>query len=45
MAFGEFNCGEVVHEKNVLFVNMDYGIGLGILVDGKVYYGKSGLKW
>ncbi len=28
----------------MLFVNMDYGIGLGILIDGKVYYGKSGFS-
>lgn len=44
MAFGEFLCGEVITEKNVLFVNIDYGIGLGILIDGKVYYGKSGFS-
>lgn len=44
MAFGEFCCGEVNTEKNVLFVNIDYGIGLGILIDGKVYYGKSGFS-
>ncbi|MBL7756738.1 MAG: ROK family protein, partial [Chitinophagaceae bacterium] len=29
---------------NVLFVNIDYGLGLGILIDGKVYYGKSGFS-
>lgn len=44
MAFGEFYFGVVHNERNVLFVNMDYGIGLGILVDGKVYYGKSGFS-
>lgn len=44
MACGEFYFGVVNNEKNVLFVNMDYGIGLGILVDGKVYYGKSGFS-
>jgi predicted NBD/HSP70 family sugar kinase len=27
-----------------LFVNLDYGTGLGILIDGKVYYGKSGFS-
>lgn len=42
MAYGEFYKGIVKNEKNVLFVNMDYGIGLGILIDRKVYYGKSG---
>lgn len=42
MAFGEFNSGVINDEKDVLFVNMDYGIGLGILVNGQLYYGKSG---
>lgn len=44
MAYGEFCCGAVSHERNVLYVNMDYGIGVGILIDGKVYYGKSGFS-
>jgi len=44
MAFGEFHNGIVKNEKDVLFVNLDYGIGLGILIDGKVYYGKSGFS-
>jgi glucokinase-like ROK family protein len=44
MAYGEFCFGVVTNERNVLFVNLDYGIGLGILVDGKVYYGKSGFS-
>ncbi len=44
MAYGEFCGGVVTKEKNVLFVNMDYGVGLGILIDGKVFYGKSGFS-
>jgi predicted NBD/HSP70 family sugar kinase len=44
MSYGEYCCGEVQNEKNVLFVNLDYGIGMGILLDGKVYYGKSGFS-
>ncbi len=45
MAYGEFCSGGVVNkEKNVLFVNMDYGVGLGILIDGKIFYGKSGFS-
>lgn len=42
IAFGEFNSGIVTHEKDVLFLNLDYGIGLGILVNKQLYYGKSG---
>ncbi|MGV8879705.1 MAG: ROK family protein [Sphingobacteriaceae bacterium] len=42
MAFGEFSTGIVKGEKDVLFLNIDYGIGLGILINGQLYYGKSG---
>jgi transcriptional regulator of PTS gene len=42
MAYGEFCAGVVEEEKDVLFLNLDYGIGVGILFDGQVYYGKSG---
>ncbi|ACU05193.1 ROK family transcriptional regulator [Pedobacter heparinus] len=42
MAYGEFSAGVVEAEKNVLFLNLDHGIGLGILVNGQLYYGKSG---
>lgn len=42
MAYGEFNFGLVNEEKNVLFVNLDHGIGLGIMIEGNIYYGKSG---
>lgn len=42
MAYGEFISGEVNGEKNVLFVNVSWGLGLGIITDGKLYYGKSG---
>ncbi|MFM2117784.1 MAG: hypothetical protein RL316_974 [Bacteroidota bacterium] len=44
MAYGEFYAGDVGGARNVLFVNIDYGIGLGILLDGKLYYGKSGFS-
>ncbi|MBB5439271.1 putative NBD/HSP70 family sugar kinase [Pedobacter sp. AK017] len=42
MAYGEFSAGVVGAEKNVLFLNLDHGIGLGILINGQLYYGKSG---
>jgi len=44
MAYGEFCVGNVQDERNVLFLNVDYGIGLGILIDGQLYYGKSGFS-
>lgn len=42
MAYGEFSTGVVKGERNVLFLNLDFGIAVGILVDGNIYYGKSG---
>lgn len=42
MAYGEFCNGVVTDEKDVLFIHLDEGIGMGVLIDGKLYYGKSG---
>jgi predicted NBD/HSP70 family sugar kinase len=42
MAYGEFCLGAVEKEEDVLFLNLDYGIAVGILVGGELYYGKSG---
>jgi len=42
MAFGEYNKGVVQHENNILFLNLDDGIGMGIIVNGQLYSGKSG---
>ncbi len=44
MAYGEFMSGLVKGEKNILFVNVSWGLGLGIIIDGKLYYGKSGFS-
>lgn len=44
MAYGEYMKGVVENEKNVLFVNMSWGLGVGIIIDGKPYYGKSGFS-
>ena len=42
MAFGEYMQGCVRGEKNVLFVNLSWGLGVGIIIDGQLYKGKSG---
>lgn len=38
----ESSFGLAKDRKNVLVISMDWGIGLGIIVDGKVYQGSSG---
>jgi glucokinase-like ROK family protein len=42
MTFGEYMQGCVRGEKNVLFVNLSWGLGVGIIIDGQLYKGKSG---
>lgn len=46
MAYGEYTQGCAVgrNAHNVLYVNASWGIGLGIILDGKVYHGKSGFS-
>jgi len=44
MAYGEYMAGIVQGEKNVLFVNVNWGLGSGLILDGKLYYGKSGFS-
>ncbi|MDO9154312.1 MAG: ROK family transcriptional regulator [Paludibacter sp.] len=44
MAYGEYMNGVVGNEKNVLFVNCSWGLGLGIITNGHLYYGKSGFS-
>jgi predicted NBD/HSP70 family sugar kinase len=42
LAYGEFHFGLSGNEKDVLIVNLDYGLALGIFVNGKPIYGASG---
>lgn len=44
MAYGEYLSGVVKGEKNVLFVNVGWGLGVGIITDGELNYGKSGFS-
>lgn len=44
MSYGEYLKGCASGEKNVIFVNASWGLGLGIIIDGKVYTGKSGFS-
>jgi predicted NBD/HSP70 family sugar kinase len=44
MAYGEYLKGVVHGEKNIIFINVSWGLGMGIITDGKLYYGKSGFS-
>lgn len=42
MTYGEFLAGCGRDGSNVIFVNLSWGLAIGIIIDGKVYVGKSG---
>ena len=42
IAYGEYYFGKKLNAGNVIVVNLDYGIGTGIFIDGKPMYGASG---
>ena len=44
MAYGEHMRGCVKGEKNIIFVNISWGLGISIIIDGKMYMGKSGFS-
>lgn len=44
MAYGEYTCGIANGERNMLFINASWGLGIGIIIDGKLFYGKSGFS-
>ena len=44
MTYGEYLKGVCKGLKNIIFVNVSWGIGIGIIFDGKLYLGKSGFS-
>ena len=42
LSYGEFHFGKSGKEKEVLVLNLDYGIAIGIFVNGRPAYGVSG---
>ena len=44
MTYGEYLAGCVNNEKNIIFVNVSWGLAIGIIIDGKIYSGKSGFS-
>lgn len=40
--YGEYTTGCTGDEKNIVYLNLGRGMAIGIIVDGKLYYGHSG---
>lgn len=44
MTYGEYICGVAHNEKDMLFLNVTWGLGMGMVIDGRLSYGKSGFS-
>ena len=44
MTYGEYICGVANNENNMLFINISWGLGMGMIIDGRLSYGKSGFS-
>ncbi len=45
MTYGEYLSGaHGKNENNMLFINLSWGLGMGMILDGHLYYGKSGFS-
>ena len=44
MLYGEYMKTDMKGARNILFLNVSWGLGMGIMIDGKLYKGKSGFS-
>lgn len=44
MSYGEYLSGAANGERDVLFVNVSWGLGMGLILNGQLYYGASGFS-
>ena len=44
MTYGEYICGVGNKENQMLFFNVTLGLGMGMIIDGKLSYGRSGFS-
>jgi len=42
MAYGEYMSMGRAADRNMVFINLSWGLGMGMILDGRLYYGKSG---
>ena len=40
--YGEYTKGCTGSEKNIVYLNLARGVAIGVIIDGNLYYGKSG---
>ena len=42
MTYGEYMTLGTKADKDMVFINLSWGLGMGMILDGRLYYGKSG---
>lgn len=42
MTYGEYLSGHHNNRRNILFINVSWGLGMGVIIDGQTYRGNSG---
>lgn len=42
MTYGEYMSLGKKGDKDMIFINLSWGLGMGLILDGRLYYGKSG---
>ena len=44
MTYGEYMTLGEDRDRNMIFINLNWGLGMGMVMDGRLYYGKSGFS-
>lgn len=44
MCYGEYVTRGLLNHKNILYINIGWGLGMGMILDGKLYYGANGFS-
>lgn len=40
--YAEYNCNRLKAENDIIYLHLGRGVAIGIVIDGKLYYGKNG---
>ncbi|MBQ0077686.1 MAG: ROK family transcriptional regulator [Bacteroidales bacterium] len=43
ICYGEYLRRRLFEFRNILYINVNWGLGMGLILDGKLYYGSTGL--
>ena len=44
MTYSEYLCGHHGMKRDILFINVSWGLGMGMIIDGRLTFGKSGFS-